>query len=94
MNYLNIVKFVFINHKNEKMKIKNNLLKGIIFGICVIVIPLILMGTAKPNSSEIGRYQISTTTIEAEEKYIFITIIDTKNGNITSRKKTNKSFYY
>jgi len=71
------------------MKTKNNLLKGIIIGIGVIIVPLILMGTTNTNTGdEVGRYQISTTTMGTGENYIFETIIDTKTGNITSRKKT------
>ena len=77
------------------MKTKNNLLKGIIIGMGLIIIPLILMGTSDTNTSdEVGRYQISTTTMGTGENYIFETIIDTKTGNITSRKKTRWTSYY
>jgi|TARA_B100000767_G_C19241592_1_gene319423 hypothetical protein len=81
--------------KIKTMKTKNNLLKGIIIGIGVIIVPLILMGTTNTNTGdEVGRYQISTTTMGTGENYIFETIIDTKTGNITSRKKNRWTNYY
>ena len=44
------------------MKTKDNLLKGIIIGIGVVIVPLILMGTTLSNTNyDPGNYQISTT---------------------------------
>jgi len=78
----------------KEMKTKNNLLTGIIIGIGLIVVPLILMGTTYTNTDdEVGRYQISTTTLShPDSEKVFETIIDTKTGKVTSRKKGH--YYY
>ena len=75
------------------MKTKNNLTTGILIGIGMIVVPLILMGTtySNTNSSEIGRYQISTTTFE-KTSYIYETTIDTKTGKVI-RERRSKEYY-
>ena len=77
------------------MKTKNNLLTGIIIGIGLIVVPIILMGTTYTNTeNEVGRYQISTTTFShPDSEKVFETIIDTKTGKVTSRKKTSNYYY-
>ena len=71
------------------MKTKNNLLTGIIIGICLIVLPLILMGTTYTTvDNEVGRYQVSTNLDNTKLKdFIVETIIDTKTGDVISRKK-------
>ena len=75
------------------MKTKNNLTNGILIGIGVIVLPLVLMGTTYTNTdNEVGRYQLSTERgmqIEGLVKVwcIYETIIDTKNGEVISRKR-------
>ena len=77
------------------MKTKNDLKTGILIGISLIVLPLILMATTNTSTSDqVGRYQISTTTMGTGENYIFETIIDTKTGKISSRKKTRWTSYY
>ena len=81
------------------MKKRKYLLKGIIIGICMTIVPLILMGTTNKNTyNNEGRYQISTTMHDTHDGnfnvYIFETIIDTKTGNVTSRKKTRENRYY
>ena len=44
------------------MKTKDNLLKGIIIGVCVVVVPLLTMGLSNnSNEGEVGTFQISTT---------------------------------
>ena len=77
------------------MKTKNNLTTGILIGIGMIVVPVILMGTtySNTNSSEIGRYQISTTTFE-KTSYIYETTIDTKTGKVTRERRLRMSEYY
>ncbi len=74
------------------MKKNKNLFTGIIIGMCVVIVPLILMGSTTSNDDENGRYQVSTTygkelTFNKELKYIYETIIDTRTGKLT-RKKT------
>jgi len=79
------------------MKTKDNLLKGIIIGIGLIVVPLILMGTTnKPTSLEVGTYQISITGHGgmSNDGWIFETIIDTRTGYVKSKKKTAWIDYY
>lgn len=78
------------------MKTKNNLLKGVIIGISLIITPLILMGTIDTNTSEeIGRYQISTSygDMEDSNSYIYETIIDTRNGKVISRNRELARYY-
>jgi len=66
---------------------KNNLTTGIIIGIGLIVVPLILMSTKYSNTDEVARYQISTT-IHPTLFINFEVIIDTKTGEVVSRKKS------
>ena len=77
------------------MKTKDNLLKGIIIGIGVVIIPLILMGTTLSNTNyDPGNYQISTTgDIGENSLYVYETIIDTKDGKVISRKRIRDSRY-
>ena len=78
------------------MKTKNNLLKGVIIGISLIIVPLILMGTIDTNTSEeIGRYQIYTSygDMEDSKSYIYETIIDTRNGKVISRNRESARYY-
>lgn len=78
------------------MKTKDNLLKGIIIGIGVIIVPLILMGTTNTNTeNEVGRYQISTSVYLSGlmNTKILETTIDTKTGDVISRKKVNMNKY-
>ena len=71
------------------MKTKDNLLKGIIIGIGVVIVPLILMGTTLSNTNyDPGNYQISTTgDIGEYSLYVYETIIDTRDGKVISRKR-------
>ena len=83
--------------KKIKMVKKNkNLFTGIIIGMCVVILPLILMGSTTLNYGDgIGRYQISNTGIgKSESEKIYEVIIDTKTGRVISRKKINHSLYY
>ena len=74
------------------MKTKNNLTTGIIIGICVIVLPLILMGTIQTNTeSQIGKYQISTSSTV---HFVFETIIDTRTGEVISRERRERRNYH
>jgi hypothetical protein len=76
------------------MKTKDNLLKGIIIGIGVVIVPLILMGTTLSNTNyDPGNYQISTTGITEYSMYVYETIIDTRDGKVISRKKIRDSRY-
>ena len=79
------------------MKTKNNLLKGILIGMGLIIVPLFLMATKSSSNSEVGRYQISTTSHAGNsemEYYIFETVVDTKTGRIESRNKKTISGWY
>ena len=40
------------------MKKKDNLLKGIIIGVCSVVLPIILMGNTNKNDKKIKKYEI------------------------------------
>jgi hypothetical protein len=80
------------------MKTKNNLLKGIIIGIGMIVVPLILMGSTTNYTTEkddVGRYQISMSFGQdgLMNWFVFETIIDTKTGGVISREKRNIKEY-
>jgi len=74
------------------MKKNKNLFTGIIIGVCVVIVPLILMGSKTVNYGDgIGRYQISTTSVgDQEDTYVYEIIIDTKNGSVHSRKKIRR----
>jgi len=80
------------------MKTKNNLTTGILIGIGIIVIPLIIM-SSKPISlnteNEVGRYQVTTDFRElgSLNSHVLETIIDTKTGEVISRKKVNMKKY-
>ena len=89
------VSFVSINQKIKLMKKNKNLFTGIILGMCIVIVPLLLMGSTNVNYDDgNGRYQISTTTFGIESENIYETIIDTKTGTIKSRKKTSFRKYY
>tara|TARA_B110000908_G_C9986288_1_gene327753 strand:- start:304 stop:540 length:237 start_codon:yes stop_codon:yes gene_type:complete len=78
------------------MKTKNDLLTGILIGIGIIVVPIILMGTTNSTTEndEVGRYQISTNLSDSKMKdYILETIIDTRTGDVISRKRVFVSEY-
>jgi len=75
------------------MKTKDNLLKGIIIGIGVVIVPLILMGTTLSNTNDPGNYQISTTDDGTGTLYVYETIIDTRDGNVISREKRSSRKY-
>lgn len=65
------------------MKTKNNLIPGIIIGICLVVLPLILMsGTYLPNESGSGN----------ENKF---ELVPTNNGNVVYMvtKQTGETWY-
>ena len=76
------------------MKTKDNLLKGIIIGVCVVVIPLLTMGLShNPNEGEVGTYQISTTTV-GQTFRIYETIINTKTGEVVKRVSNSVKRHY
>ena len=66
---------------------------GVLSGICLTLFLFITIGSTTINYGDgIGRYQISTTSVgEQEDTYVYEIIIDTKNGNVHSRKKTRRS---
>ncbi|MBE50417.1 MAG: hypothetical protein CMP51_01870 [Flavobacteriales bacterium] len=78
------------------MQKNKNLFTGIIIGMCIVTVPLILMGSTTLNYDDgIGRYQISNTGIgKSESEKIYEVIIDTKTGRVVSRKKVNHTLYY
>ena len=74
------------------MKTKDNLLKGIIIGVCVVVIPLLTMGLShNSNEGEVGTYQISTTMGQSFD--VYETIINTMTGEVVKRKRYSKKYY-
>ena len=74
------------------MKTKDNLLKGIIIGVCVVVIPLLTMGLShNSNEGEVGTYQISTTT--GQSFIVYETIINTKTGEVVKRGRYSGKSY-
>ena len=73
------------------MKINDNLLKGIIIGVCVVVVPLFTMGLSNnSNEGEVGTYQISITS---NHHNVFKTILNTKTGEIVGRFISNGNDY-
>ena len=77
------------------MKTKENLLKGIIIGIGVVIVPLILMGTTLSNTNyDPVNYQISTTGVGGHNSmYVYETIIDTRDGKVISRERRSYKKY-
>ncbi len=77
------------------MKTKDNLLKGIIIGIGVVIVPLILMGTTLNNTNyDPVNYQISTTGVGGQNSmYVYETIIDTRDGKVISRERRSYKKY-
>jgi len=59
------------------MKTKNNLLKGIIIGIGVIVVPLILMSTTYTTEKK-NKFEFHTTHVAATIGFI----LDTETGDL------------
>lgn len=79
------------------MKTKDNLLKGIIIGVCVVVIPLLLTGLTRHepidilgDKTTVGTYQISTTNHNSS---VMETIINTKTGQVVKRGWYSRKFY-
>ena len=66
--------------------------KGILVGISIVVGSLLLMGLTDYDNKDVGRYQLSTTNL-GDYLYVYETIIDTKTGEIISRKEVSYSFY-
>ena len=69
------------------MKTKDNLLKGIIIGVCVAVVPLLTTGLTL-EEGEVGTFQVSTTNHYGS---IFETIFNTKTGEVLSRSRYHSS---
>jgi hypothetical protein len=69
------------------MKTKDNLLKGIIIGIFVIVVPLILMSTTNYTTvnDEVGTFELEMSPQE-DGTWVFETITDTRTGQVISRE--------
>ena len=65
--------------------------KGILVGISIVLGSLLLMGYTS-SEKEVVRYQLSTTNV-GNRDYIFETIIDTKTGEIISRKEVSYNLY-
>ena len=86
------------------MKTKDNLLKGIIIGVCVVVVPLLTIGSTldelfekngldnplETTGQEVGTYQISTTNHNSS---VMETIINTKTGQVVKRGWYSRKFY-
>ena len=70
------------------MKTKDNVLKGIIIGISVIVLPLILMGTTNLNTeNEVGTFQVE---LGVGENNIYETTYDTRTGKVIKRTRLGR----
>ena len=69
------------------MKTEDNLLKGIIIGIFVIVLPLILMSTTnyKTVNDEVGTFELEMSPQE-DGTWVFETIFNTRTGQVISRE--------
>ena len=69
------------------MKTKDNLLKGIIIGIFVIVVPVILMSTTSYTTvnDEVGTFELEMSPQE-DGTWVFETIFDTRTGQVISRE--------
>ena len=66
-------------------------IQGLITGGVLVFALFVLMG-ANDNSSEIGKYQISTS-MHPSNYYVYETIIDTKTGKVFDRQKQYHSEY-
>ena len=69
------------------MKTKDNLLKGIIIGVCVVVVPLLTIGSTL-DEGEVGTFQISTTM--GDNYDLWETIINTRTGEVVKRGRYDK----
>ena len=71
----------------------NSFTKGLLTGVFGVVVGLLISGS-NYQSEEVGRYQISTTTGDDSGTIkIWETILDTKTGEVVSRKKTYDDYY-
>ena len=61
------------------MKTKNNLTTGIIIGICVIVLPLILMGTTYTTEKQ-NKYEIHVQETSTQSNSIKGFLLNTETG--------------
>ena len=73
-------------------------IKSLLIGFLLATSVMLFMGAIppkSPNNTEIGRYQLCTTSYSSDEAFmrIFETIMDTKTGKIISRKKKSFSSY-
>ena len=70
------------------MKTKNNLTTGIIIGICVIVLPLILMGTTYTTEKQ-NKFELHEPGQESLTNFIYL--LNTESGEVwtvdTKKKK-------
>ena len=70
----------------------NDLKKGILIGLCFVLIPLALLSTSQAlNSDETGRYQLNTELVALSGvgggNWIYETVFDTKTGKVISRSR-------
>lgn len=75
------------------MNSKNKLLNISIIGVFIILISFFLMSFNNPETPHpVGSFQISTT-ISSQHNMVLETIIDTRTGEIISRKKVGLTKY-
>tara|TARA_B100000315_G_C14356336_1_gene486351 strand:- start:518 stop:733 length:216 start_codon:yes stop_codon:yes gene_type:complete len=60
--------------------------QGLITGAVLVFVFMVLMG-ASDNDDEVGRYQISSVTLDHYAETVFESIIDTKTGKVVKRNK-------
>ena len=76
------------------MKTKDNLLKGIIIGIVVIIVPLILMGTTNTTSyNEVGTFQLVINNNSPSISNPQLYRINTKTGQLQQFDHYNSIWY-
>ena len=71
--------------------------KWFIAGVVSVVLVIVLIG-ATSQDSEVGRYQVSTSSALWEgsgkdQEYIYITIIDTKTGEVIKKLQGGQHQY-
>ena len=73
------------------MKTKDNLLKGIIIGISVVVLPLILMGTTTNTIENKNKYEIRVQKLGGPNVHLRGFLLNTETGEtwfLMNDKKT------
>jgi translation elongation factor EF-Tu-like GTPase len=68
----------------------NDYIKGIITGGAVMLCAVLLIGAQEASDNEIGRYQVALAHAGQMANAVEI-VIDTKNGDVIRRIKTNSA---